>query len=82
MFNKAFCTFPDETSPSNVWDCKNRGVNGTQKGQIVWRLESGPYFMERKFPEALILYFRMNFILFLKIVCSLLVCKYFANVQY
>uniref|UniRef100_A0A7N6F8W7 HECT-type E3 ubiquitin transferase n=1 Tax=Anabas testudineus TaxID=64144 RepID=A0A7N6F8W7_ANATE len=36
----------DETSPSNVWDCKNRGVNGTQKGQIVWRLESGPYFME------------------------------------
>lgn len=40
----------DETSPSNVWDCKNRGVNGTQKGQIVWRLEPGPYFMERKFP--------------------------------
>uniref|UniRef100_A0A3P8WGC3 HECT-type E3 ubiquitin transferase n=1 Tax=Cynoglossus semilaevis TaxID=244447 RepID=A0A3P8WGC3_CYNSE len=35
-----------ETSPSNVWDCKNRGVNGTQKGQIVWRLEAGPYFME------------------------------------
>uniref|UniRef100_A0A8C5CT97 HECT-type E3 ubiquitin transferase n=1 Tax=Gadus morhua TaxID=8049 RepID=A0A8C5CT97_GADMO len=36
----------DETSPSNVWDCKNRGVNGTQRGQIVWRLEAGPYFME------------------------------------
>ncbi|KAM9804738.1 E3 ubiquitin-protein ligase HECW2 [Neosynchiropus ocellatus] len=36
----------DETSASNVWDCKNRGVNGTQKGQIVWRLEPGPYFME------------------------------------
>uniref|UniRef100_H3DKG2 HECT-type E3 ubiquitin transferase n=1 Tax=Tetraodon nigroviridis TaxID=99883 RepID=H3DKG2_TETNG len=36
----------DETSPSNVWECKNRGVNGTQKGQIVWRLEPGPYFME------------------------------------
>ncbi|XP_044073037.1 E3 ubiquitin-protein ligase HECW2 isoform X2 [Siniperca chuatsi] len=36
----------DETNPSNVWDCKNRGVNGTQKGQIVWRLEPGPYFME------------------------------------
>ncbi|XP_069554853.1 E3 ubiquitin-protein ligase HECW2 [Brachyistius frenatus] len=36
----------DETSLSNVWDCKNRGVNGTQKGQIVWRLEAGPYFME------------------------------------
>uniref|UniRef100_A0A6Q2YRZ2 HECT-type E3 ubiquitin transferase n=1 Tax=Esox lucius TaxID=8010 RepID=A0A6Q2YRZ2_ESOLU len=36
----------DETSPSNVWDCKNRGVNGTQRGQIVWRLEPGPYFMD------------------------------------
>uniref|UniRef100_A0A3Q3NPC0 HECT-type E3 ubiquitin transferase n=1 Tax=Labrus bergylta TaxID=56723 RepID=A0A3Q3NPC0_9LABR len=36
----------DETNPSNVWDCKNRGVNGTQKGQIVWRLEPGAYFME------------------------------------
>ncbi|XP_035031456.2 E3 ubiquitin-protein ligase HECW2 isoform X1 [Hippoglossus stenolepis] len=36
----------DETNPSNVWDCKNRGVNGTQKGQIVWRLEVGPYFTE------------------------------------
>uniref|UniRef100_A0A8C8DIU5 HECT-type E3 ubiquitin transferase n=1 Tax=Oryzias sinensis TaxID=183150 RepID=A0A8C8DIU5_9TELE len=35
-----------DTLPSNVWDCKNRGVNGTQKGQIVWRLEPGPYFME------------------------------------
>ncbi|XP_034461758.1 E3 ubiquitin-protein ligase HECW2 isoform X2 [Hippoglossus hippoglossus] len=36
----------DETSVANVWDSKNRGVNGTQRGQIVWRLESGPYFME------------------------------------
>ncbi|XP_041699975.1 E3 ubiquitin-protein ligase HECW2-like isoform X1 [Coregonus clupeaformis] len=36
----------DETSPSNVWDCKNRGVNGTQRGQIIWRLEPGPYFMD------------------------------------
>ncbi|XP_012678837.1 E3 ubiquitin-protein ligase HECW2 [Clupea harengus] len=36
----------DETCPANVWDSKNRGVNGTQRGQIVWRLESGPYFME------------------------------------
>lgn len=43
---------PDETSPSNVWDCKNRGVNGMQKGQIVWRLEPGPYFMERELPQA------------------------------
>uniref|UniRef100_A0A8C1LQB6 HECT-type E3 ubiquitin transferase n=1 Tax=Cyprinus carpio TaxID=7962 RepID=A0A8C1LQB6_CYPCA len=29
-----------------VWDSKNRGVNGIQRGQIVWRLEPGPYFME------------------------------------
>ncbi|MGH0143339.1 UNVERIFIED_CONTAM: hypothetical protein FKN15_007401 [Acipenser sinensis] len=36
----------DENCPSNVWDSKNRGVNGTQKGQIVWLLEPGPYFME------------------------------------
>ncbi|KAF5893230.1 E3 ubiquitin-protein ligase HECW2-like [Clarias magur] len=36
----------DETCPANVWDSKNRGVNGTQRGQIVWRLEAGPYFME------------------------------------
>ncbi|XP_062861504.1 E3 ubiquitin-protein ligase HECW2 [Trichomycterus rosablanca] len=36
----------DETCPSNVWDCKNRGVNGTQCGQIVWRLEPGPYFLD------------------------------------
>ncbi|MGH0128708.1 UNVERIFIED_CONTAM: hypothetical protein FKN15_035834 [Acipenser sinensis] len=36
----------NENCPSNVWDSKNRGVNGTQKGQIVWRLEPGPYFME------------------------------------
>ncbi|XP_072512774.1 E3 ubiquitin-protein ligase HECW2 isoform X2 [Salminus brasiliensis] len=36
----------DETCPANVWDSKNRGVNGTQRGQIVWRLEPGPYFLE------------------------------------
>ncbi|XP_078099579.1 E3 ubiquitin-protein ligase HECW2 [Sander vitreus] len=36
----------DETCVANVWDSKNRGVNGTQRGQIVWRLEQGPYFME------------------------------------
>ncbi|XP_051992909.1 E3 ubiquitin-protein ligase HECW2-like isoform X1 [Xyrauchen texanus] len=36
----------DETCPANVWDSKNRGINGTQRGQIVWRLEPGQYFME------------------------------------
>lgn len=47
------CKYPrvcsaDETCVANVWDSKNRGVNGTQRGQIVWRLEPGPYFMERE----------------------------------
>ncbi|XP_054579003.1 E3 ubiquitin-protein ligase HECW2 [Eptesicus fuscus] len=36
----------DENSPANFWDSKNRGVTGTQKGQLVWRIEPGPYFME------------------------------------
>ncbi|MEE6517530.1 hypothetical protein FKM82_027806 [Ascaphus truei] len=36
----------DENSPANFWDSKNRGVTGTQKGQIVWRIEPGLYFME------------------------------------
>ncbi|XP_058473703.1 E3 ubiquitin-protein ligase HECW2 isoform X2 [Solea solea] len=36
----------DETCVANVWDSKNRGINGTQSGHIVWRLEPGPYFME------------------------------------
>ncbi|XP_037130273.1 E3 ubiquitin-protein ligase HECW2 isoform X1 [Syngnathus acus] len=36
----------DETCVANVWDSKNRGVNGTQRGQIVWKLEPGPYFMD------------------------------------
>uniref|UniRef100_A0A8C2Y885 HECT-type E3 ubiquitin transferase n=1 Tax=Coturnix japonica TaxID=93934 RepID=A0A8C2Y885_COTJA len=35
-----------KSEPSNFWDSKNRGVTGTQKGQIVWRIEPGPYFME------------------------------------
>uniref|UniRef100_A0A8B9JGK5 HECT-type E3 ubiquitin transferase n=1 Tax=Astyanax mexicanus TaxID=7994 RepID=A0A8B9JGK5_ASTMX len=38
--------FSYETCLANVWDSKNRGINGTQRGQIVWRLEPGPYFME------------------------------------
>lgn len=41
-----FFTLTDENSPANFWDSKNRGVTGTQKGQIVWRIEPGPYFME------------------------------------
>uniref|UniRef100_A0A6I8NCT8 HECT-type E3 ubiquitin transferase n=1 Tax=Ornithorhynchus anatinus TaxID=9258 RepID=A0A6I8NCT8_ORNAN len=36
----------ESNSPANFWDSKNRGVSGTQKGQVVWRIEAGPYFME------------------------------------
>ncbi|KAF6730462.1 E3 ubiquitin-protein ligase HECW2 [Oryzias melastigma] len=36
----------DETCVANMWDSKNRGVNGTQTGNIVWRLEPEPYFTE------------------------------------
>ncbi|XP_037552766.1 E3 ubiquitin-protein ligase HECW2 [Nematolebias whitei] len=36
----------DETCVANVWESKNRGINGTQRGQILWRLEPEPYFME------------------------------------
>lgn len=46
--NWCWFVFTDETCVANVWDSKNRGVNGTQRGQIVWRLEPGPYFMERE----------------------------------
>lgn len=50
---RSMCVCTDETCVANVWDSKNRGVNGTQKGQIVWRLEPGPYFMEREWtPES------------------------------
>uniref|UniRef100_A0A8C5QWP6 HECT-type E3 ubiquitin transferase n=1 Tax=Leptobrachium leishanense TaxID=445787 RepID=A0A8C5QWP6_9ANUR len=36
----------NENCPANFWDSKNRGVTGTQKGQLIWRIESGLYFME------------------------------------
>uniref|UniRef100_A0A8C4NDZ5 HECT, C2 and WW domain containing E3 ubiquitin protein ligase 2a n=1 Tax=Eptatretus burgeri TaxID=7764 RepID=A0A8C4NDZ5_EPTBU len=36
----------DESSPGNFWDSKNRGVNGTEKGHIIWHIEPQPYFTE------------------------------------
>ncbi|CAH1237741.1 HECW2 [Branchiostoma lanceolatum] len=39
--------FPlSENSPSGFWDYKNRGVNGTHKGQIIWVLDPEPHFNE------------------------------------
>uniref|UniRef100_UPI00358F6373 E3 ubiquitin-protein ligase HECW2-like isoform X2 n=1 Tax=Myxine glutinosa TaxID=7769 RepID=UPI00358F6373 len=36
----------DESSPGNFWDSKNRGVNGTEKGKVIWHIEPQPYFTE------------------------------------
>ncbi|KAJ3611014.1 hypothetical protein NHX12_021030, partial [Muraenolepis orangiensis] len=36
----------DEPLSENFLDYKNRGVNGSQKGQIVWKIEASPYFTE------------------------------------
>ncbi|CAL8292032.1 unnamed protein product [Lota lota] len=36
----------DEPLSENFLDYKNRGVNGSQKGQIVWKIEASPYLTE------------------------------------
>ncbi|XP_058259180.1 E3 ubiquitin-protein ligase HECW1 isoform X3 [Hemibagrus wyckioides] len=36
----------DEVLSENFLDYKNRGVNGSHKGQIVWKIDSSSYFME------------------------------------
>lgn len=51
----------DETCPSNMWDCKNRGVNGTQCGQIVWRLEAGPYFLDGQYGIGFLAFYFASF---------------------
>ncbi|XP_071490678.1 E3 ubiquitin-protein ligase HECW2-like [Diadema antillarum] len=33
-----------ETNPSNYLSCKNRGVSGTHKGQIIWVVDAEPHF--------------------------------------
>lgn len=37
----------DEVLSENFLDYKNRGVNGSHKGQIVWKIEASSYFVER-----------------------------------
>lgn len=62
----------DETCVANVWDSKNRGVNGTQRGQIVWRLEPGPYFMEREWTPWVLFILKVQekkLILFVYTIC-------------
>lgn len=41
-------SFSDEGLSENFMDYKNRGVNGSHKGQIVWKIEANSYFVERK----------------------------------
>lgn len=41
-------SFSDEVLSENFLDYKNRGVNGSHKGQIVWKIEANSYFVERK----------------------------------
>lgn len=45
---KLFFSFTDEVLSENFLDYKNRGVNGSHKGQIVWKIEANSYFVERK----------------------------------
>lgn len=66
------CVSADETCVANVWDSKNRGVNGTQRGQIVWKLEVGPYFMECEWNAHLPVFHMQSYIgvdAFLLTVC-------------
>lgn len=36
----------DETLSENFLDYKNRGINGSHKGQIVWKIDSSSHFSE------------------------------------
>ncbi|KFO20605.1 E3 ubiquitin-protein ligase HECW1 [Fukomys damarensis] len=39
----------DEVLSENFLDYKNRGVNGSQRGQIIWKIDASSYFVERQF---------------------------------
>lgn len=42
-------SFIDEVLSENFLDYKSRGVSGSHKGQIVWRIDTSLYFMEGKY---------------------------------
>lgn len=44
-----FSLFVDEVLSENFLDYKNRGVNGSHRGQIVWKIDASSYFVERKY---------------------------------
>lgn len=39
----------DEVLSENFLDYKNRGVNGSHRGQIIWKIDASSYFVERKY---------------------------------
>lgn len=41
-------SFTDEVLSENFLDYKSRGVSGSHKGQIVWRIDTSLYFIEGK----------------------------------
>lgn len=41
--------FIDEVLSENFLDYKNRGVNGSHRGQIIWKIDASSYFVERKY---------------------------------
>lgn len=45
----AFYSCVDEVLSENFLDYKNRGVNGSHKGQIVWKIDASSYFMECRY---------------------------------
>ncbi|KAK2497460.1 hypothetical protein MC885_005495 [Smutsia gigantea] len=38
----------DEVLSENFLDYKNRGVNGSHRGQIIWKIDASSYFVERQ----------------------------------
>lgn len=40
--------FSDEALSENFLDYKNRGINGSHKGQIVWKIDSSSHFSDCK----------------------------------
>lgn len=46
---RLFSLFIDEVLSENFLDYKNRGVNGSHRGQIIWKIDASSYFVERKY---------------------------------
>lgn len=40
------CVSSDELLSENFLDYKNRGISGSHRGQIIWKIDSGSHFSE------------------------------------